>query len=230
MAVSSNDLGVVVLTPKVFYLVLYNLIQCFGWLAILLVTSSHVLFEFNFVGIYDKTAIFLYIFQTGALLEILHAVFGLVKSNPIITAVQVYSRLFVLWGIIYSVPEIQNSVGVFMCLEAWSIAEIIRYAFYTFNLLGEVPHSIIWCRYTLFIILYPVGVTGELLSQFLALPLINNHKINFLEMPNRLNLGIDFSLIVILTMISYIPIFPQLYLHMFKQRKKALAEVKEKSS
>ena len=55
-------------------------------------------------------------------------------------------------------------------LFAWTVTEMIRYLFYTLNLLEVNVALITWLRYTLFIGLYPIGVTGELLCYYFALP------------------------------------------------------------
>ncbi len=55
-----------------------------------------------------------------------------------------------------------------MFLYAWSITEMIRYSFYAGGLLHMTPGVLTWLRYTLFIILYPIGVT---VSNFIYSPL-----------------------------------------------------------
>ena len=55
-------------------------------------------------------------------------------------------------------------------LFAWTLTEIIRYSYYTLNLMNTNVGIITWLRYTLFIVLYPIGVTGELLCYYFALP------------------------------------------------------------
>ena len=44
-----------------------------------------------------------------------------------------------------------------MMVLAWSITEVIRYAFYALNLFNAAPYILLWCRYTFFYILYPIG-------------------------------------------------------------------------
>ena len=47
-------------------------------------------------------------------------------------------------------------------LVAWSVTEVIRYAYFVFNLQGKgVPGVLTWLRYNSFYILYPVGITSE---------------------------------------------------------------------
>ncbi|VDP12664.1 unnamed protein product [Heligmosomoides polygyrus] len=71
--------------------------------------------------------------------------------------------------------------------------------------------------------MYPIGVTGELLTLFGSLPEVAEKKYFTLEMPNPLNIGISFYWILIGSALFYIPGFPQLYLYMFAQRKKVLS-------
>lgn len=53
-------------------------------------------------------------------------------------------------------------------LLAWSITEIIRYSYFMLNLIGSVPGYLTWLRYNSFYVLYPVGVTSEMLLIFYA--------------------------------------------------------------
>ena len=46
---------------------------------------------------------------------------------------------------------------------SWSITEAIRYAFYTFSLLGIEPYLLTYLRYTTFYVLYPLGAGSEAL-------------------------------------------------------------------
>jgi len=55
-------------------------------------------------------------------------------------------------------------------------------------------------------------------------------KMLTIELPNVWNFSFNFYLVVILVMLSYIPVFPQLYLHMFGQRKKILGNDSKKKA
>ncbi|TYJ51364.1 hypothetical protein B9479_008065, partial [Cryptococcus floricola] len=61
-------------------------------------------------------------------------------------------------------------------LLAWSIAEVVRYSFYTLSLLppASVPSPITslltWLRYTSFLVLYPLGAGSEAFLSFSTLP------------------------------------------------------------
>ncbi|KAF3827494.1 hypothetical protein GH733_002980 [Mirounga leonina] len=122
---------------------------------------------------------------------------------------------------------VQSEDSVLLFVIAWTITEIIRYSFYTFSLLNHLPYLIKWARYTLFIVLYPMGVSGELLTIYAALPFVRQAGLYSISLPNKYNFSFDYYAFLILIMISYIPIFPQLYFHMIHQRRKVLSHTEE---
>ncbi|XP_030064643.1 very-long-chain (3R)-3-hydroxyacyl-CoA dehydratase 2 isoform X2 [Microcaecilia unicolor] len=137
------------------------------------------------------------------------------------------SRVFLTWAVTHSVKEVQNEGSVLLFVVAWTITEIIRYSFYTFSLLNHLPYLIKWARYTLFIVLYPMGVTGELLTIYAALPIVRKTGLYSINLPNKYNFSFDYYTFLILVMVSYIPIFPQLYFHMLHQRRKIISNIEE---
>lgn len=63
----------------------------------------------------------------------------------------------------------------------------------------------LYCRYTFFIVLYPMGVTGELLTIYAALPYVQKTGLYSVTLPNKYNFSFDYYTFLILIMISYIP-------------------------
>lgn len=57
-----------------------------------------------------------------------------------------------------------------------------------------------------------------------ALPEIHQKKHLTLELPNAVNFGFSFYYFVIILCLIYLPGFPQMYGHMFTQRKKVLGD------
>jgi very-long-chain (3R)-3-hydroxyacyl-CoA dehydratase len=53
---------------------------------------------------------------------------------------------------------------------AWSVAEVVRYPFYALSLLGLESSVLLWLRYTLFLVLYPIGAVSEAALSFQSLP------------------------------------------------------------
>jgi len=200
------------------YLILYNLTLTVGWAYVLWLTIEK---RNDYKKIYPVVRLPLQIFQTAAVLGIIHAAIGIVKSNVILTTFQVFSRVFVVWGVLEISPPSTVSIGVPLLLFAWCVTEIIRYGYYFLNLVG-LSQLIVWFRYTLFIALYPIGVSGELICVYNALGHVRDKRIFTYAMPNKLNFAFDYHYALIGIALMYIPIFPQLYLHMFAQRKKVL--------
>ena len=57
--------------------------------------------------------------------------------------------------------------GAGVMVISWACVEIFRYLFYAFALVSgdstkKTPYALFWLRYSLFAVLYPTGITGEL--------------------------------------------------------------------
>lgn len=210
------------------YLAIYNLVQFLGWGYGLIQTINFLLFKStktsgtNFRQLWDNCSLTIMIFQTYQFAEVIHAALRFVPSNPFQTFTQIFSRLMLVWGVLYPVPEARDSLGVPLLLIAWCIAEITRYSYYALNIYNLVPFICTWARYTLFIVLYPMGVTGELLTTYASLKYIRNRKLLTLELPNPLNISFYYDIALIIFMLSYFHFFPQLYLYMLRTRRKVL--------
>jgi very-long-chain (3R)-3-hydroxyacyl-CoA dehydratase len=138
------------------------------------------------------------------ILDIVHVLLGLVPGSLISTSMQIISRLYVAWVILY--PHFMRNVCHPIMLVSWSLAEIIRYTYYN----AQKNKILTFLRYSAFIVLYPSGVLlGEV-------PLIYGHS--------RLAADVGWSGAWIdrLVLIAYIPGFPYLFWHMIKLRKKKL--------
>ena len=118
-----------------------------------------------------------------------------------------------------------NDIAIFMVALPWAITECVRYPFYQFKGLQEYLGHL---RYNLFIVLYPIGVTGELLCCYrlyqISLPLARKDKPYTFDMPNMWNFAFDFETVVMYILpVVYLFGFPPLYMYMLSQRKKFYA-------
>jgi hypothetical protein len=221
------------------YLILYNLVLFAGWCSVLLtvfnsvnkceeggsdVVPSFIPFGHGQICVFGKvdgSALFteLKIWQTPALLEVLHC-FGLVKSKVSTVLPQVMSRVGMVWWILWACPQITINTPEFWLMSfAWGVTEVVRYSWYALKeLVGEAPFPLTWCRYTFFIALYPIGVYGELCTEYTAAFGIDTGA-------GRTNVIYKYFVFTIMAM--YPLIFPMLYLHMFKQRKSAVGGKKK---
>lgn len=204
------------------YLVLYNVVQVIGWSYLLYQLISYLLNPSKDTTLWEFVKTTVIVFQNAAILEILHVALGFVVSNLALTAAQVYSRVMVVCLVLLATPTAPLSVGLPLALFAWSVTEVIRYSFYALNIIGSVPYFLIWCRYTFFIILYPIGITGELLCIWAAYQFVSETGMWSTTLPNPINFTFDYGYFLLASMLAYIPVFPQLYLHMFSQRKKVV--------
>eukprot|EP01038_Epipyxis_sp_PR26KG_P015623 gene15623-21114_t len=166
--------------------------------------------------------------QTAACLEVLHAMVGLVKSPWFTTFMQVFSRVWTLWAVMNIAPTAQTSIFTVLACVSWGLVEVPRYLFYALNLLDLVPYPLFWLRYSLFAVLYPTGITGELGCMYLAgLYLYESSKGVLTDLPTEQL--VLFALIIIVAL-TYIPGSPTMYGHMVKTRRKQLYPVKSDSS
>nr|XP_031300493.1 very-long-chain (3R)-3-hydroxyacyl-CoA dehydratase 1 isoform X2 [Camelus dromedarius] len=202
---------------------LYNIAMTRGtWMVLGIAMVRFYMEKGTHKGLYKSIQKTLKFFQTFALLEIVHCLIGIVPTSVLVAGVQVSSRIFMVWLVTHSIKPIQNEESVVLFLVAWTVTEITRYSFYTFSLLNHLPYFIKWARYNFFIILYPVGVVGELLTIHAALPYVKKTGMFSIRLPNKYNVSFDYYYFLLITMASYIPLFPQLYFHMLRQRRKVL--------
>merc|ERR1712216_515127 len=155
----------------------------------------------------------------------------LVRSGVFATTLQVFSRIGIVWGILRTTPEVQTHGAMASLLIMWSLTEVVRYAFYTVQLLKvPVPAALLWVRYSLFIVAYPVGITSELVLAVLATPhiqkMVAETDAYSIRLPNAWNFGLDYYWLILCCLLLYVPGAPFLYKHMLKQRKSKLAKLK----
>jgi len=231
---------------RVAYLTLYNLFGIAGW-GFILFTVVTMASEGRLKRLWDEHEWTVKVVQGAAVLEIAHAALGLVRSPMSRTLIQVFSRVAIVWGAqdpLYKYPftpfpkpkgceltlesgpectEERNQQVIAVTLITWSIAELIRFSFYLFNTVDPkiVPFPIIWLRYTGFIVLYPIGVAGEMISAYLTLPLIMKGMCpSFEGLVKECPSNAETLLYVFL--FQYLWGLPMLYMTMLGERKKRL--------
>lgn len=191
------------------YLLVYNLLLAIGW-TVFFVREISGGFQMDVTSL-----LLLNICQGAAALEIVHAALKWVSSPVFTTFIQVFSRIFVLVWINILISDSDSLIkilgvnGVILVTIAWSITEIVRYSLYFFTLLQKEISWLTYLRYTLFIVLYPLGVTGEWL---ILLSILKLSAWGFT--PVNIFIGI--------ILLTYLPFFPKLYLYMWQQRKKKI--------
>ena len=212
---------------KSLYLLIYNLLMFIGWLYFLFNLNKNIFIYKNSIkDIYKNTSILLEIVQYGMTLEILHAIIKFVKSPILTVCMQVLTRNLILLTLQFLPSSI--SIGYILLSYAWSAIEIVRYPFYVFSILKkdfnfeiEIPYFLIWCRYSFFIVLYPIGVSGEMITLFYSREDLDKYSNN-----NQIKL----SYIIYLFYLFYVPGLYVMYKYLLKQRKKVLGNLNSKQS
>lgn len=86
---------------------------------------------------------------------------GFVRAPVSTTAMQVASRLLLVWAVVNSFPGLATSAAYSSMLVAWGVTEVIRYSYFVLSLSGYQPALITWLRYNAFFVLYPMGISSE---------------------------------------------------------------------
>ncbi|KAH9578080.1 Protein-tyrosine phosphatase-like [Trypanosoma melophagium] len=209
---------------KKAYLLAYNGSMLAGWTVILTKVLKHLLSGGDVKEVYPLIAKLLIIFQSGAVMEVLHAMLGLVNSSVATTFLQVLSRVLVVFGTLEIGPTAARESPFFtQMVTAWSFSELIRYSYYGLNLLNVKCQPLTWLRYSAFTVLYPIGISGEIGCFYKALPYIKENKPWTVEMPNRYNFTFSYYHTVWFILLGLYPIGSYtLYSYMLGQRRKVL--------
>lgn len=136
-------------TLKSRYLYMYNLVSFVLWVIVLRRGAMPPPHDPSLVTYVRWT-------QTFALAEVFHALFGLVRAGIFTTAIQVASRLLLVWGVVWLFPQVlsvddRNAWVYTGMLVAWGVTECVRYGYFV-ALLGKngdasrVPSWLTWMR------------------------------------------------------------------------------------
>lgn len=204
------------------YLVFYNVSMAAGWVVVLLRLVSAVLHNDD---VYAAVHLPLKIFQTGAVLEIIHSLTGLIRAPWITTSLQVCSRLQLVWGVLQPVAQVRQNVSLTTMVLAWSLTEIPRYFYFSVAAVSShVPFWVTFMRYSTFIPLYPMGAGSEWLTLYSALPSIKEEGLFSARLPNRFNVAFDYYSYCVMLLLLYFPGLPHMYYHMLRQRRKYVTD------
>ncbi|KFY00229.1 hypothetical protein V495_01834 [Pseudogymnoascus sp. VKM F-4514 (FW-929)] len=193
---------------KANYLLAYNAISMFSWLS-LLWHAGLVVKVWGLEYVHPHVDLFWKVTQSLAALEVLHSIFGIVRSPFMTTLMQVASRFLICWGTVNFFPEVAKSPVFSTLLLAHGVTEVIRYGYFAMALSGEQVAILGWLRYNTFIVLYPLGIASECWLMYLAIPYANQ--------VSELWGYFYYAMLAI-----YVPGTYVLYSYMMKQRRKAM--------
>lgn len=159
------------------------------------------------------------------LLETIHPMLGLVPGGPLMPFTQVVGRILVNYFLTYTDIRLDSAPYAHYLLIVWSSIEIFRYPLYALKVFNVRVYPLTWCRYTLFLPLYPMG--GFFESMIILSTISRYEKTGefSLNLPNQAN--ISFSLPIFLKIYTYLVLGPTIYIlmkYMWRQRSKQLKQ------
>jgi hypothetical protein len=189
------------------YLTLYNALCIGGWSSVAFTAIKCLRGDIT-TAPWTAFGGTLLVVQTAAILEVFHAAFRLVRSPISSTVLQVASRVLVLWPYTAKSPAAQAHWSFYLMVLSWCAVEVVRYAFYALKALDlPVPKPLLWLRYSLFMGLYPSGITGEIVQILTSLGDLSPVAVRF----------------ALVQLAIYIPGSPYMILNMWHMRRRAFA-------
>ncbi|XP_005089728.1 very-long-chain (3R)-3-hydroxyacyl-CoA dehydratase 3 [Aplysia californica] len=176
------------------YLFLYNLFQFVGYTYIFVI----LLYQYIRTGESAKQAAFettgsqMMVCQIIAVLEVIHPMIGLIKSNFIMSLAQVMGRNLILFLLVLQEPRLQISPMCWYLFVVWSCVEVIRYPFYLLQIAGLEIKTLTWLRYTIWIPLYPLGILIEATIVVMSISFFAETGYFSIELPNSANFAFYF--------------------------------------
>ena len=153
---------------KSLYLIFYNLLQLLWWTLFLVKVTIGLIKSKPLTEIFEETIFLLALAQYASILEIFHTFYKLVKAVLCIVMVENLGRISIVVTLQFCKSSISN--GYLLLFLGWSTLEIVRYFFDLLLLVKrnnknfDISYFLIWLRYSLFIALYPIGVSDEVIT------------------------------------------------------------------
>ncbi|KVI11984.1 Protein-tyrosine phosphatase-like, PTPLA, partial [Cynara cardunculus var. scolymus] len=121
-------------------------------------------------GAYASAGELICLLQTLGFIEVIHGAVGIVPSGFLFPLMQWGGRTHFLLAIIRRIDEVHELPVVFITFVAWCCIEVNSLSLCLFC---SSAHRISFLKkYTVFIVIYPIGVVGEMWLMYQALPVI----------------------------------------------------------
>lgn len=210
---------------KKTYLFLYNLVMFIMFLKVYIVLIIKGLSGTVDDDVVRGTANIIKLLTYTQLLETIHPMLGLVPGGPLMPFTQCIGRLLVNYFLTEPDIRLDSTPYAHYLFIVWSSIEIFRYSFYALRVFKLDIYAITWCRYTLFVPLYPMGGFFEsmvLLSTIKHYEKTGEYSVG---LPNAANAS--FNLPWALRIYIFILLGPTIYIlmkYMWSQRCKQLKQ------
>ncbi len=201
----------------------YNLLQISGW-SFLLFESIKSVSQGNFAVLQRFFFLkMLEIIQTLQYCDLIFSILKISQTKFIPSLIHVSTRTAVVWFIF---PYAINSEYPVLAIIPWALGDLIRFSNYINSTLKMNVELLEVLRYNAFLILYPLGLTGEWTSAGAAKALLEkvDRNITLFGVPIQ-NALINY--LTVFRIIAY-PGLGYMYWHMIKLRKKYYSNKKAK--
>lgn len=210
------------------YLVAYNGALWAGWALIGMKVVRHLASGGAFKDIYPVVKSLLNPLINLTVLEIVHVLLGLVRSPLGPTVIQTLARLLAVHGAMnFGSKDAEASTWSAQTVVAWTLSELVRYGFYLGGLVRKdgPPHAVKWLRYSAFIALYPIGISGEMGCFYKNIDFAKATGKWSIRLPNTLNFAFDYAQFIKAALVlMYPPGSYVMYTYMLAQRRKTFAK------
>ena len=209
------------LSFKRTYLICYNLLQTTLWTLCFLQVFGALLRTRLGYRAFRSAEPFARAGQALAWMEVIHAGTGLAGGGVSAAFIQSLGRSVVLFAILGKIWESADMTAAILVL-VWSLADVFRYVFYIASLFNNCPYWLVWLRYSLFLILYPIGIVSEWLIYLHTLRYFDDTRLYSINLPNPWNFAFDFGVYARIMLVSYLYMGPYMYRYMLGQRRRKL--------
>ncbi|XP_019731470.1 very-long-chain (3R)-3-hydroxyacyl-CoA dehydratase isoform X1 [Hippocampus comes] len=216
---------------KTGFLFTYNLVQFLGfsWIFVNMTIRLLKFGQDSFYDTFHTISSVMFFCQILAVVEVLNAAFGLVRTSVTPNLIQLFGRNFVLFVIFGCLEEMQNKPVVFFVFYLWSAIEIFRYPFYMLGCFNTEWKILTWLRYSLWMPLYPLGALAEAVAVAQSIPIFDKTNLFSIPLPRALGTSLSFSNVL---RVHLVLMFLGLFLnfrHLYKQRQRRFRATKRKA-
>ncbi|CAF3319614.1 unnamed protein product [Rotaria socialis] len=209
------------------WLLFYNLFQFMAYLWVFTRLIMHFISNGHLSNGYKLVENPIKLCQSLSVLEIVHPLIGFTKGDWFSPLMQCFGRNLILFIVINFNQQIKLSPFISYLFLVWSFVELYRYPYYGIRLLNKDNRIITWLRYTIWIILYPLGAFIEGVIVYKSIDYYHSNGYFSLALPNKINFSFNFALFLRI----YLVLLPigllQMMKHMWNQRKKTLRKKKQ---
>ncbi|QRV82808.1 3-hydroxy acyl-CoA dehydratase [Ceratobasidium sp. AG-Ba] len=93
-----------------------------------------------------------------------------IKSRSILAGIQIIGRTYIIWGVVESYPVTHSNPYYALLVLAWSGSEVTKHTFDAYDSMGKELGRLIYIRYAILSVLYPLAALSEAALIFSTLP------------------------------------------------------------